>query len=216
MTDCVTIVLWCGQIIIRDWSNSIKPCDRVGTLTLVSRDKMIRCQYNKKVSGGKNFGYFSSFFSSLIKEKIWWFHKFRLCIFTWRPRGEKYVEIANLRAGWGAWGWNSADSSGRSCMSSAGLDSLRFLSKCSCINSLITQCVNAFSIFYSGVGVRCGKVANWEVWDAWEEELRQCSCRKRCRCSQYCAERDCWSSQAARTSPCCWESKQNKQTWAGI
>lgn len=47
--------------------------------------------------------------------------------------------------------------------SSAGLDSLRVLSKCSCMNSLIIQCLNAFTMFYSSAGVKCGKLAKWEV-----------------------------------------------------
>lgn len=44
-------------------------CDQVGTLTLVSRDKKTKCQYNKRVRWGKNFGYFSFVFSKLSEEK---------------------------------------------------------------------------------------------------------------------------------------------------
>lgn len=67
--------------------------------------------------------------------------------------------------------------------SSAGLDSLRVLPKCSCVNELIMQCLNAFTVFYCSVGARWGKLANWEVWVA-REELTKGSCAKHCRRSQ--------------------------------
>ena len=44
--------------------------------------------------------------------------------------------------------------------STAGLDSLQVLSKCSCINSLIIQCLSPFTVFFSGVSVRCGESAD--------------------------------------------------------
>lgn len=80
----------------------------------------------------------------------------------------------------------------RQLMHKAGLDPLRVLSKCSCMNSLIIQCLNTV---YRSVDVRCGNLAHrglgflgrradmglvQEVLQVLHEH----------------AERDCWFSQA--------------------
>lgn len=109
-----------------------KPCD------WGSRDNKTKCQYNKRVRWGETFGYFSSFFSRLTQEKIWLIHKFSLFIFTLRPLGEKYNfsfthRIVSMM-------WNSG------LMHKAGLDSLRVLFKCSCLNSLMMQCLHTVAV----------------------------------------------------------------------
>lgn len=85
-------------------------------------------------------------------------------------------------------------------MHRAGLDSLRVLPKCSCINSLIIQCLNTV---YRSVGARCGNLANTGLGFLGRRAGMRVV-QEVLQVLQEHAERDCWPSQHY------WESKQNK------